>query len=196
MYFMNGKLYDNGKTIAYIQPHSNQILIGDLKEGKKLVHYLKVQVEEIAEWMGLKILNLGKQSRGNYSSNSTIKNNEQENFVLPIKIICDRNNGRIYVQSTKVLYYTRIAKTGSKSFIQLINQTQKENNFTINLSYQDQSLTSLTNENHQQRFWKVQSATDKIIKNNFPVIYIRHYNFISFQKHLHKFTPDFISVVR
>ena len=46
---------------------------------------------------------------------------------MPMTAIFDHDSGYLYIRNSKILYFTRLPKTGIKSFVHLTNETKKEN---------------------------------------------------------------------
>ena len=83
--------------------------MGTLINGSRLVNATKIDVDWVGEYNCMNILRIPKadQEVG------------QESLFLPVKVVMDLRGQRILVKPSKMLYFNRVAKTGSQSFTHL-----------------------------------------------------------------------------
>lgn len=89
-----------------------------------------------------------------------------------------------------MLYFNRIAKTGSQSFTRLLIRQGEKLGFEVKPKiHQTETLADSATG--------VSSEVASVLATDSPMVFIRHYNFINFEKHSSGgWRPDWFNIVR
>jgi hypothetical protein len=112
-----------------------------------------------------------------------------QNYRLTAKIIAVPEEGRIIVRPAKMLYFNRVAKTGSMTFISLFNALGKKNNFRAN-------WMTPAHDGLWEELPELEVEMKSILKIHTPTVWIRHFNFHDFKKMGYHWQPEWFAVVR
>ena len=91
-----------------------------------------------------------------------------------------------------MLYYNRVAKTGSQSITRLLFDLGKKHGYLLypNIRGKDEKLSD--SDNLHALFEEI----DSILKTHTPMAFVRHYSFIDFAKFGYDWRPDWFTIVR
>ena len=93
----------------------------------------------------------------------------------------------ILVQPSDVLYFNRVAKTGTTSLVKLIQILSKR------LHYKGVgTVESIIYDSLEGQLEKINS----ILSLNQPTVWVRHYAFLDFESFGYKWKPEWMSIVR
>ena len=93
----------------------------------------------------------------------------------------------ISVQPSDVLYFNRVAKTGTTSLVKLIQILSKR------LHYKGVgTVDSIIYDSLQGQLEEI----NDVLSINQPTVWIRHYAFLDFESFGYKWKPEWISIVR
>ena len=107
----------------------------------------------------------------------------------PYSINSDLNLQRIMIRPTKILFYNRVAKTGSQSISALLRALEKKNGFVVESVASKRELLIDTSEG-------LQLQVTKMLHTTTPMVFIQHYSFIDFSKFGYDWSPDWFNIVR
>ena len=118
-------------------------------------------------------------------------NERLQSLKLSTKVYYDELNQRLFLKPAKMLYYNRIAKTGSISIVDLMRKLGKKNGFSVEFKARRNEL--VTDDLAGQKI-----EADNLLKSFFPAIFVRHYSFIEFAKFggYDEWRPDWFNIVR
>ena len=89
-----------------------------------------------------------------------------------------------------MLYFNRVAKTGSQSFTHLLLNQGKKLGFSVWPKLKQSESLVDTKEG-------LADEIDSVVKMNKPTVFVRHYSFIDFEKELQtSWRPDWFNIVR
>ena len=89
-----------------------------------------------------------------------------------------------------MLYFNRVAKTGSQSFTHLLLNQGKKLGFSVWPKLKQSESLVDTKEG-------LADEIDSVVKMNKPTVFVRHYSFIDFEKNLQtSWRPDWFNIVR
>merc|ERR1711978_533295 len=102
----------------------------------------------------------------------------KKTFKLPFKFYIDAS-GKWIVETTKLMFFNRIAKTGSQALIALLVDLEEKNKFTANIDItkKGKEYTMEPPELVAKQVAKVQQMAKK------PGVFIKHYNLVDFEEH-------------
>ena len=96
---------------------------------------------------------------------------------------------RVIVRPSQILYFNRVAKTGSQSFIALFKQLSPKLGYQVTPKiYQRESVGD--------SFEGVLQEVDSVLRIPNPSIIVRHYSFVDFPQYGSIWRPDWFSMVR
>ena len=117
-------------------------------------------------------------------------NERLQQLKLSTKVYYDELNQRLWLKPAKMLYYNRIAKTGSISIVDLMRKLGQKNGFSVEFKARRNELVT------EDLVGQMQEA-DTLLKSFYPAIFVRHYSFIDFEKFgYHEWRPDWFNIVR
>ena len=106
-----------------------------------------------------------------------------------MKIYAHPLEQRVIVRPSKIMYFNRVAKTGSQSFIALLKKLSHKLGFSVNPKIYPKETLCDTLEG-------VVSEVDDATKTNVPLVIVRHYSFVDFPMYGSMWSPDWFSMVR
>ena len=107
----------------------------------------------------------------------------------PYSINSDLNLQRVMIRPAKILFYNRVAKTGSQSITALLRALEKKNGFVVDSVNPKRELLIDTSEG-------LQLQLTKMLRTTTPMVFIQHYSFIDFSKFDYDWSPDWFNIVR
>ena len=109
---------------------------------------------------------------------------------LPFSITIQKESHQIIIKSAKMLYFNRVAKTGSQSFTHLLIKQGEKLGFSVwPKIVQSESLVD-TPEG-------LADEIASVVKAEKPTVFVRHYSFIDFEKNTGStWSPDWFNIVR
>ena len=180
--FESGDIITTPCSSALFDFDSNKIFIGSILDNSQFYNFYNANMIEAGSWNCMKILKL-------CSSNSSLDNFLSQSIALPYIITTYPEQGRINLQCSNILYFTRVAKTGSQGVIAIMHALKKLNRYKAYTQFSQV-------ETIMDSFHRVQNQVDLIAKYNEPAVWIRHYGVIDFKKHGASWSPQFVSIVR
>ena len=92
----------------------------------------------------------------------------------PYKIFYDASNQRVLVRPSRLMYYNRIAKTGSISMVELLRKLGQKNGYTVihKAMRYEVVFDSLAGQ---------QQEVEKLIQTFHPMVFVRHYSFVNLE---------------
>lgn len=97
--------------------------------------------------------------------------------------------GKVNIKPSKILYFNRVAKTGSQSFIRLLVHQGEKLGFHVDPKIRQNDILA------DDPFGLIEEAIS-VLKIQRPEVVVRHYNFIDFKEFSHGWHPDWFNVVR
>ena len=110
--------------------------------------------------------------------------------MLPFIIDGIPSQKRIMITQSRILYFQRIAKTGSRTFIQILRNLGTNLGYFVDVpSYKAEMMGADENEIKKEIKNILVSHRDSVVRS-------RHFNFIDFEKYGVEWNPHWFSVVR
>ena len=105
------------------------------------------------------------------------------------------------IRPAKILFYNRVAKTGSQSITALLHALEKKNGFVVNSKttfqfYDPTTMVTTKRELLIDTTEGVQLQLTKMLRTATPMVFIQHYSFIDFSKFGYDWSPDWFNIVR
>ena len=105
------------------------------------------------------------------------------------------------IRPAKILFYNRVAKTGSQSITALLHALEKKNGFVVNSKttfqfYDPTTMVTSTRELLIVTPEVLQLQLTKMLRTTTPMVFIQHYSFIDFTKFGYDWSPDWFNIVR
>ena len=176
VHFNFGKIIP--ENIIMYESGSKTGIIGKLSNGFFLENAQEISVNWHADYKCLKVIAL--PSRDPTKPIKTVK--------LPVYIEYLPQDQYVMVRPSNFLYFNRVAKTGSTSFISMFLKLGQ------NLGY---SVFAVSNDGiiYDSSDGQLEEI-ESIFKINQPAVWIRHYAFLDFDSLGFRWKPDWINIVR
>ena len=110
--------------------------------------------------------------------------------MLPIVIEGRPCQKRIMVTPSKILYFPRIAKTGSRTFIEILRSLGKSLGYVVDVPYYKAEVMGADEYEIKKEIKEI------LICHRDSAVRTRHFNFIDFEKYGVRWNPDWFSIVR
>ena len=136
-----------------------------------------MEVNWYAEHKGLKVIALP----------STDPSKPMNTIKLPIYLEFNSHSKDIVIRPSDFLYFNRVAKTGTTSFLKLFQILSKKLQY-----YGVGTVDSIIYDSLQGQLEEINS----ILSVNQPAVWVRHYAFLDFESFGYKWKPEWISIVR
>ena len=94
---------------------------------------------------------------------------------LPMKILVNLEQQRVFIRPSKMLYFNRLAKTGSQSFGKLLFKLGQKHKFVF-VPKRMKSDKICDSDQMSSLFYEM----DSMLKTHIPAAFMRHYSFIDF----------------
>ena len=121
MHFEHGKIFEE-EVILY-SPEEKKLLKGKMVENSFLKDAKEVKISKIGQYNCLQVIKT-EEIEGHQT--------KQEDLIrLPVKIFSSIKDQRILIRPGKLLYYNRVAKTGSQSFTRLLFEMGKKHGYLM-----------------------------------------------------------------
>ncbi len=111
---------------------------------------------------------------------------------LPVFIATQPDVGRVIVRSAKTLIFNRVAKTGSQSFAELLVQLEKQRQNGV----ETKIMLSQGLEQLMEPPALVADFVAAVDGGASDAAWVRHYNFVNFERFGSLWTPNYINIVR
>lgn len=177
--FKHGLIEDS--SIYYLKESTKEVFQGTLVNGTFMANSSLVQIDGIGELNCIKMIKTSK-----------IKDVEDPFMRLPVRLFPSIKDQRIFVRPNKVLYFNRVAKTGSQSIARLLFELGKVHGFILDVKVMLHSEHICDSHNPAGKFNEI----DYVLKWNSPVAIVKHYSYLDFASHGYDWTPDWFSIVR
>jgi hypothetical protein len=167
-------------NVVLLDHDAEWAMMGKLVNDSYLEDVRKIDVDWIGEYKCLTVLRLPK-----------IDDSDEKiaKFRLPVKIIGVPSQARIIVRPSKMMYFNRVAKTGSQSFIALLHKLGAKHNFDVKVKI-------MQREQVVEEIPGVLAEVEPIFKNQEPNVFVRHYSFVDFDDLGYQWHPDWFNLVR
>ena len=97
--------------------------------------------------------------------------------------------GRVLVRSGRTLVFNRVAKTGSQSITELLMKLRGKNGIQPKVLIHEVELLMEPPE-------KVAEFVGQVDARTAPTAWVKHYNFVDFERYGAGWTPTYINIVR
>jgi len=155
-------------------------ILGTLVNGSHLLNPLKIELDWVGEYNCMQVLRIPKEVSGEPLDHKV---------KLPSTILGVPESQRVIVKPSKMMYFNRVAKTGSQSFIHLlVTLGQKLGYNTIPQIRQRETVADSEKG--------VQEEVNTMVYSQENLVMVRHYSFIDFAKHGSPWHPDWFNLVR
>jgi len=163
---------------------TDKVIVGKLSENHSVLrHVVEATPKNVINWNCIKIPEIEDLRTRLLESNKTYK--------LPFKFIINEDE-KWRIETTKLLFFNRVAKTGSQALIALLVDLQEKNKFKANID-----ITMKGKEYVMEPKERVATQVDKVKSMaRTGGVFIKHYNFIDFEEHGATIRPDYFAVVR
>ena len=94
------------------------LVFGILVNGTYLKNPQKIEIDWVGEYHCLQTIRVPSELQPNYSDDNAA-GQHKEVIRLPIKVIEMFGQQKIIIRPSQIMYFNRVAKTGSQSFIKL-----------------------------------------------------------------------------
>ena len=126
---------------------------------------------------------------------------ERDSIRLPVKIITDREKGRLQVKNSQVIFFNPIARTGTETFMWILHELKNKFEESFEIQMPSSSGTDRRRPPPKTRlrdsYQNIAAVVNQIsTQKDRPLVYARPYNFIDFSEHGSLWTPDYFSIVR
>ena len=163
LHFFQGQLIPD-KTVVF-DVKSRFAMMGTLVNGSILDPAQLVEVDQVGLYRDIiPVIKL------------PLWDSEERNQRLksPYKIFYDASNQRVLVRPSRLLYYNRIAKTGSISMTELLRKLGEKNGNLVHFKAMRYEIVMDSLAGQQQE-------VQKMIQTFQPTIFVRHYSFVKLQ---------------
>ena len=181
VHFNHGNLVHENSIV--IDTNAKYAMIGTLNR-THLVDAEMVHLEDIAKYQCMPVLKMPL-----YDPNINESGVGRQQILSPFTINSDINLQRIMIRSSKIMFYNRVAKTGSKSISELFRNLDKKNDFVVESIHLSKEASF---ESDDCLKWKI----SKLLKISRPMVLIQHYSFIDLSKFGYTWSPDWFNIVR
>ena len=173
--FFGGEMFED--RIVLVDTENNSVVTGKLTDGSRLVDIFNVEVS-FGDLKGIKVAQITKKLQ------------RRKDLKLPLRIIAAPMEQRIIIKPAKILYFLRVAKTGSLSVMHLLGQLGLKLDYEVVKS--QSPLFEILTDNPSG----ISKEVGKLISTHNNIAYCRHYSFIDFKTYGYPWMPDWFSLVR
>ena len=119
-----------------------------------------------------------------------VEPNDEKNVIkLPVSIGISSSKTKITIRPSKMLYFNRVAKTGSQSFTHLLVTLGPKLGFRVTPKIRQTETLADDEEGLAEEV----DSTFRVTK---PMVFVRHYSFIDFERRGLGWKPDWFNIVR
>jgi len=163
----------------FLDPKVKYAMMGVLN-GTYLEEAEMVDLEKVAEYQCIPVIKMPPKD-------PQIK---PQKILSPFTISNDNKSvQRIMIRPAKIMFYNRVAKTGSQSIMALFQALAKKNVFFVESVPQKREVLIDSEEGLQLKM-------SNLLHKCRPMVLIQHYSFIDFGKFGYNWTPDWFNIVR
>lgn len=178
VHFNEGKLVPENTLLVDFE--AEWAILGTLVNGSHLLNPLKIELDWVGEYNCMQVLRIPKEVSGEPLDHKV---------KLPSTILGLPESQRVLVKPSKMMFFNRVAKTGSQSFIHLlVTLGDKLGYKTIPQIRQRETVAD--NEKG------IQEEVNAMVLSQENLVMVRHYNFIDFAKFGSPWHPDWFNLVR
>ena len=159
--------------------------IGTLVNGTYLKNPQKIEIDWIGEYHCLQTIRIPSELPNSDNNN----NNNKEVVKLPIKVVEMLEQQKIMIRPSQIMYFNRVAKTGSQSFIKLF--------FTLAPKLGYEVFPGVRQvESVLDTIGGLYEDVQSLLKRQRATIQVRHYSFVDLERFGYDWSPDWFSLVR
>ena len=185
VHFENGKMIE--ENVIFINNEQKTAVMGKLKNNSKLQEVKEIDLEH-GDFKCLKIIRIPTKF-----ANSAVINSEKY-VKLPLKVIAAPHEQRIVIRPSKIMYFLRVAKTGTLGFMHLLAQLGLKLDYDVRKNFGGHNGTPY--EKLQDTSEGVAKEAQKLVTTHRNLVQCKHYSLFDFEKLGHSWTPEWFSLVR
>ena len=187
VHFCHGELLERNVILA--DSDTRQVKIGTLQNGNILKNVEKLLEFEIRKY--LKTISVKVPSH--YSSRLEVNDHTHSPVVLelPMKIIAIPSNRRLIIRPSRIMYFNRVAKTGTFYLLHLMKSLGLHLGYDVDLGFRQDGWEKIQDEPDGLR-----KEVDSLVQTHRDTLKARHYAFFDVRKWGYDWAPDWFSVVR
>ena len=180
VHFNHGNLVHENTIV--MDTNAKYAMIGTLNK-THLVDAEMVHLEDIAEYQCMPVLKMP------LNDPKIIEGGGRQQILSPFTINSDINLQRIMIRSSKIMFYNRVAKTGSQSITELFRNLDKKNDYVVESIHLGKEALIDSDDGLKRKI-------SKLLKISRPMVLVQHYSFIDLTKFGYTWSPDWFNIVR
>ena len=177
IHFFNGQLIKENIIIA--NSDTKKVIIGVLRNLSHVDNITQIDVK-IGRYRGLHIVSVFENRKVGHVQNTT---------KLPFKIFAKPSEQRLMIRPSQILYFNRVAKTGSLNLIILMKSLGTNLGYVVDEGIKEGEVV-------QDDDSGIQEEIKDLLQNHDSVVKSRHYAFFNLRYWGYEWAPDWFSVVR
>ena len=180
VHFCNGYLVE--ENVILVDSDTRQAKIGLLRNGTYLSNLQRVDIktgkyrDAVIVKVPRDLLKLEKKQIKSLTK-------------LPIRIIAMPSKQRLMIRPSRIMYFNRVAKTGSFNMLVLMQSLGVNHGYDVDLGFREVEVL-------QDNLVGLQKEVDSLIQTTKDTLKARHYAFFDIRQWGYDWAPDWFSIVR
>ena len=178
VHFREGKLVPENTLILDFE--AEWAILGTLVNGSHLLNPTKIELDWVGEYNCMQVLRIPKEVSGEVLTHKV----KTQSSIVGVP-----ESQRIIARPSKMMFFNRVAKTGSQSFIHLLITLGETLDYEVIPQIRQVEKVADTEAG-------IQEEVNTMVFSQKNLVMVRHYNFIDFTKYGSPWYPDWFNVVR